>query len=646
MMSSAFYQKIAALGLSARPAQVFGVDYQHVTIEGENAGDLYVTEFGAPFLDHILPSNWRDQTYYAQPENKHLSVRLHGSAHPHRITTQPVDGKTIDIVVKWCRVGKEVLLAQTGLAEYIDETQVASARWNGPFEEFGLLAELRDLNPYYDRPLLTQRPFAIYAPLEKAKLWETGRTESKWRFHKRLHQDDQRDIPADEAIELDVHRLYALIYGWVRGEDAAITFPKTRLDGAALRELTREITVDHLESRGYRVFDIKPEHFIVRQKGDDVLRDKKGRIIYALIDFELLQRTRAYDKLFRRAQRAKYWALLRTRDSEPMTRGKDQTPANIFGVDYVCSETSNLGRLWTLGKQPELPAYFDALRWRRTPRVQLSSTTFRTVTLDNIQLVYRSSRVGMKAQQDPSTEHGRRAREFGLNSPFEEVAIAEELRAQGVKTVFPRAIYRTAHESLPVEWLRDDSRYKSHADIISADGEPVLFQGHDYYTLWGCWRGSDPVGLYDETEQCGVFDAVQAAEEGLLRNKEFDDLIGSTKARLQKIGFAEEISDDRVVISYQRGEMVKDDADRPIVTVCVNGYRAYELGLIDLQEYNQMVSRTKQRLRRRGYTPHNLKGDHLILSITPEGEVARDVKGAIDAVLCNFAEIRAPWMVY
>jgi len=91
---------------------------------------------------------------------------------------------------------------------------------------------------------------------------------------------------------------------------------------------------------------------------------------------------------------------------------------------------------------------------------------------------------------------------------------------------------------------------------------------------------------------------------------------------------------------------LRDDGGAPVITICVNGYRAFELGLIDLKEYYAMTEHMRDQLRQHGYEPLNLKGDHLLLSLDPDGNMERDEEGNLDTVLCNFEQVRAPWMDY
>jgi hypothetical protein len=55
-------------------------------------------------------------------------------------------------------------------------------------------------------------------------------------------------------------------------------------------ELVRQAVRD-LDECGFRMLDMKPSHIIVRVKPDGSLLCRGGRPVYALVDFELLQRT-------------------------------------------------------------------------------------------------------------------------------------------------------------------------------------------------------------------------------------------------------------------------------------------------------------------------------------------------------------------
>ncbi|MFW6106827.1 MAG: hypothetical protein ACOC8H_01565, partial [bacterium] len=54
--------------------------------------------------------------------------------------------------------------------------------------------------------------------------------------------------------------------------------------------------IEDLAAKGFRILDMKPDHIILRQRPDGRLLVRHGRFVYALIDFELLQRSEEYQR--------------------------------------------------------------------------------------------------------------------------------------------------------------------------------------------------------------------------------------------------------------------------------------------------------------------------------------------------------------
>ena len=98
-------QKIEGLGVYLAPQPlitVLGVKYLHLRVE--DGTDLYVTEYGLPFVKCLMPQNhWSDDAWM-----KAHSVRLPGTSALHRVTTKTVDGKSKEIVLKWNRMGQDI----------------------------------------------------------------------------------------------------------------------------------------------------------------------------------------------------------------------------------------------------------------------------------------------------------------------------------------------------------------------------------------------------------------------------------------------------------------------------------------------------------------------------------------------------------
>src|ERR1017187_5933619 len=129
---------------------LLGVDYFHV--KTRDGGDLYLTHFGAPFWRHLLPENW-----YAPDWFESKRERLEGTSMVYKVPTRVVDGTTLNLVVKWSRVGEVVPMDTLTINKFIH------AEFNSPFEEFSRLMELRkgDSGPAGIH-IHTPRPLAIY----------------------------------------------------------------------------------------------------------------------------------------------------------------------------------------------------------------------------------------------------------------------------------------------------------------------------------------------------------------------------------------------------------------------------------------------------------------------------------------------------
>lgn len=620
--------------------RAFGVDYGHVQLP--EGGDLYVTRYGWPFVTQLLPANWYAERWYVAQGDK-----LPGSGHVYRVATRPVDGRSLDVVVKFSRVAREVPLeVATTFPDDIPPEVIANARFNSPMEEFGLVMDLR--RGAYGPPdvrVLTQRPLAIYVPAEEFELWQLGRDHS--RFHAHWHQlaQDQENRP--KAIELDIKRIYVLLYSWIKGQDAEEALRAGDISEPECQALTLRAIQD-LRSKGFRVLDNKPRHFILRKdrRHQRILRRGDAGIVYALVDFELLERTAAYHSQFKAAQREKYWHLQshRLEAAPPALLPSHLKRATVFGVDYVFGATADGGKLWVVGHDPDLFDYFLPDRWRRTPRTKLSlgAEVYHTRTRDGIHVVYRRSRVGMPPRVDPLVSGSRGIREAGYNSPFEEIACAEQLRGAGVFTTHPRAIYRTGHRSSRVAHLRDDRRFATHAHLTTpeAASEPILSPDYDYYTIWGYFRGIDPQSAEGAS---GVTDLEQAYNDGLIGKRDCDDVMANVQRRLQAAGVrVQEIEPYEFAVPLGADGMPRRNGARALeVRLCIDAHTAYEYQLLSEERYRGFIVRLEERLKTAGWVALGLVGHHLLLSMDPDGNIRSDEHGMPAAVICNFELMRA-----
>jgi len=528
------------------------VDYVHAkTADG---GDIYVTRHGLPFIGHMEPGNWYTGKWFKANREK-----LAGTSTVYKVTTKPVAGKSLDMVVKWCRMGQDVPL-ETKIIE-----DVLRAEFNSPFEEFSLVEELRS-NSYgpKDLKIMLQKPLAVYVPPERLQLWQTGRSKAKI----------MSKIAKHPGLEIDILRQYILIYKWVRGLNAVDAFEQAGLPDTKLSEFTHQV-INDLRLKGYRVLDQKPVHFIMRPRPDgSILKKHDSCMPYALVDFELLERMPEHEEQVKASRRGSYLVKQRDRfrDDVPKKWPQNLQPMTIMGVDYVYGLTeSTNGHLWVAGHDPDLFDYFQPERWRKTPSTRLSPTddVFYTKTKDNINIVWKVSTVGELPGAADSCNAA--IQDYGYNSPFEEFSLAFDLTRRGIATIYPRAIYKTGLTA-DTGCIADKRRYESHADILTPEGVPVLEMDHDYITVWGFWNGPDES------------------------------------------------------LAERDGEFYTG----------INAANALRRAIITEPEYERLIQRVQSLLADHGIKNPALKGNHVLLSLNPRGELMRDREGELDIRLSNF----------
>jgi hypothetical protein len=550
-----------SLGSPPLPVQgnlvdLLDVSYAHLKTSDD--GDLYLTQFGQAFWEHLLPENW-----YAKEWFEANRERLIGTSTVYRVPTRRIRGRELNLVVKWSRVGEDVPLDTLTVNKFI------SAEFNSPFEEFSLLMELRAgrTGPPGIR-IKTQRPLAIYVPSKRLQLWQTGRSEYRIAAKVARHP----------GVELDILRQYVVLYEWIKGYDITEVSERWGLAGQ-IREmlLTRatSLVMHELELKGYRVVDMKPAHIIVRLKPDgSLLRDRNGQVAYALVDYELLERTPEHEQNVRSVHRQRYLQHMVKRfevsSSKPMPAHLKST--NVLGVDYVFGHAESTGGLlWVVGKDPDLFTYFLPERWRRTPKESLSNSNqvFKTRTKDNINLVWRVSRLGDMPLGAPASELTAVV-EHGYNSPFEEFACALQLSQAGVRTIYPRAIYMTGHRAGEARTIADRRHYTELAHWRTPDGEPAVSEDHEYITIWGFWNGPDELLAVHDGQYYRGINAEQACEEQLITAALLDELMARVRQRLARAGFEDlNLKPDHLLISFNsENEMTTDTVGKPEVRVC------------------------------------------------------------------------------
>lgn len=603
--------------------EAFGVRYVHVT--PPEGGDLYVTTWGWPQLQHLMPSQWYTDKHYATHGKP-----LPGTSPVYRVPTRPVDGTGLDVVVKFSRVAQDVLLdIQATFGADIPVEVIAGARCNSPMEEFGLVAELRrGLFGPRELSMTTQRPLAIYVPEERHELWRLGRDQSTFFSHCRQLENEQ--TPTAKAIELDIRREYVLMYEWLPGQDALDFYHAGSIDEKEMVEVTMRAARD-FKAKGFHVLDHKPRHVILQTDANNVLKRRHGQLEYGVVDFEFLQRTAEHTRLFKSWRRMKYWRQQITDPHVAASLPSHLRRVEILGIPYLEGATPDGGRLWVVGERPGLYDFFLPERWRRTPRTKLSSRdeVYLTGTRDAMHLVYRRSNVGIVPAVDATTPNGKRILAHGYNSPFEEVAIAKQLRERGVHVTHARAIYRTAHRSTRSEARQELVRPGDHI-------EP----GYDYYTVWGYFRGIDPSD--DPGRIRDFLDPLTARDFQYLSADETEALLERLRALRQASGLGAEGFDPQnyVLLVDDQGRLRRDANGMLVIAHSISLEAACHAGLLGETEGQRILQHAHERIWAAGFEKLDESARDLLLTLNAECEPQRDASGDLRFTLCSLSLVR------
>lgn len=555
---------------------VLGVVYLHTkTADG---GDLYLTRFAEPHQEHLDINNWYEESWFNANR-----IRLPGTSSVYRVPTRPVNGVSLDLVVKNSRVGEDVPINTHKLEEFVN------AEFNSPWEEFALVMEMADKQiGQRIEWVKAQRPLAIYVPPQRMQPWQSGRSRAKINRIRARHP----------GIDLDILKQYKLVYEWIRGKNLIEIFEHIKLDLPDIvlhLQAMQKKAFDDLSLKGYFMADMKPEHVILDEEDCERIEqagmnggagaaenqlDMICRLLnagkYSVIDYELLFRTPEHEVRVKASRRHSYLDDMRDR-FEPTPLPQHLARAEIFGVPYIFGRAESTGgRMWVVGKNARLFDYFLPERWRRTPSLSLSQTNevFYTVTKDNIHLVWETSRVGeFPADKKFSPADVEKIKHYGINSPFEEFEIAETLNRLGIHAVYVRAIYETGSQKL--ERSADPRRYESHRAILDNDGSPILQEDHNYITIRGYYNGPDEW------------------------------------------------------VAKQDGALLTP----------VDLFKAVRKNIIDESQARKLLETTVSRLREAGYDGSLLKLNDLLIAIDAKGEIMQDRLGGLDVIICNFETI-------
>jgi hypothetical protein len=344
-----------------------------------------------------------------------------------------------------------------------------------------------------------------------------------------------------------------------------------------------------MQRKGYLMADMKPEHIIISEADTEYIAElgmaqernapdrqvdmvyqciHEGR--YSIIDYELLLRTPEHEDAVKSSRRHSYLDDQRHR-FDPTPLPAHLSHREIFGVHYLYGHAESTGgSLWVVGRNAHLFDYFLPERWRKTPALRLSHTkeVFYTITKDNIHLVWETSRVGEIPMGDEEGSRDPKVRQYGINSPFEEFAIAHTLTQLGIPTVYVRAIYMTG--TTKVEASSDLRKYESHKDILDPEGNPVLQENHNYITIRGYYNGPDQWVAEHEEALYTPVDLSKALYTRIISEEQCQDFLDTAKGRLRLHGFdgsSLRINDLLLAID-EKGQPMRNSSGEPVAIIC------------------------------------------------------------------------------
>jgi hypothetical protein len=158
-------------------------------------------------------------------------------------------------------------------------------------------------------------------------------------------------------------------------------------------------------------------------------------------------------------------------------------------------------------------------------------------------------------------------REYGMNSPFEEFAIAHALNELGIPTVYVRAIYMTGTEK--IERSIDVRRYESHKHILDPEGNPILQEKHNYITILGYYNGPD----HSVAERGPLYtpvDLSRAVYQGIIDESRCLKLLEGVKNKLSTVGYDGSLlkANDMLLAVDSDGRIMNNRSGEPEVILC------------------------------------------------------------------------------
>jgi hypothetical protein len=159
-------------------------------------------------------------------------------------------------------------------------------------------------------------------------------------------------------------------------------------------------------------------------------------------------------------------------------------------------------------------------------------------------------------------------KKYGINSPFEEFAIAHDLTSKGILCAYVRAIYMTG--SSKIEKSRDLRRYKSHKEILNPDGSPILMKNRNYITIRGYYNGPDHWVAQQTGPLYERIDLADALDKNIINEHQCKRLLERKKTKLTNAGYESTLlkPNDLLMSIDQDGKIVDDPEGNPVVVIC------------------------------------------------------------------------------
>jgi hypothetical protein len=273
---TAYVAAAARLGFDVQ-AKVAAFGTEYVRCSTPDGGDLWLTKWGLPYRDHLMPDRWLHEGSCAK-----FGQRLGFSTGCVYKLSVTVGKRRLNFVAKVSRVAQRV--ASHGLDRVSEGSAIS---FPSPFEEFGLLMALRASSAPASY-LFTKRPLGIFSPGEPIPSWMLDRVPYAFSLIARRHAADAANRGVPQTIFLEPNRDYYTLFAWIDGFNLEELVAMGKISRSELAVLNRQVR-KRLTQAGFAVADHKPDHVIVRLDKAGVPRHRNGRLVAALADFELLE---------------------------------------------------------------------------------------------------------------------------------------------------------------------------------------------------------------------------------------------------------------------------------------------------------------------------------------------------------------------